>query len=183
MSYLENYLNSISYMPEDVLRYLEHVRLMDERLQDAQNDWSKHRKEYLEVSQNPDSHTDKLQRLQAQLHHEEQLIKQFSTEKIAAAKQAETLVNANLGRLGEVVDKLRRELMEKESRGHDLYEPMDRSRRRRAELPISYGESEYFGMEGDLGDIGGGDKEVYCTCGRVFEGEMVCCENPEVRPT
>ena len=181
MSYLETYLNSISYMPEDMLRYLDHIRLMDERLQEAQGNWSKHRKEYLEVSQNPDSHTDKLQRLQDQLRHEEQLIKQFASEKIAAARQAETLVNANLGRLGEAVDKLRRELTEMESRGHELYEPTDRIRRRRNEQPISYGEPDLFGMDGDLGEMSITDKEVYCTCGRVFEGEMVGCENPEVR--
>lgn len=167
-------------MPEDVLRYLDHVRLMDERLQEAMNDWSKHRKEYLEVSQSPDPHADKLQRLQTQLHHEEELIKQFAGEKIASARQAETLVEANLGRLGEVLDKLKGELADKEARGHDLYEPVDRSRRRRNEPTLTYGEPDYIGMEGDLTEMGGGDKEVYCTCGRVFDGEMVGCENPDV---
>ena len=185
MSYLETYLNSASYMPEDVLRYLEHIRLMDDRLDEAMNHWNKHKEEYLKVSQSPDkdAHADKLTRLKAMLQHEETLIKQFSAEKIASAKQAEALVKANAGRLEEALARLNLELKTSEMRLHDsgIYETNERGRRRRPEPTVAYDEMNYLGMDEDMPGVQ--EPDIFCKCQRPSEGNMVGCDGPKVRRT
>lgn len=186
MSYLETYVNSVSYMPEDVLRYLDHVRKMDDRLNEAMDHWNKHREEFLRVSQSPDkdAHADKLKRLKDMLQLEETLIRQFSAEKIASAKQAELLVKSNHARLEDAITKLNTELRVSEARMHDsgFYDAGDRGRRRRPE-PAVYDDMNYLGMEEEISGAQGSEQEIFCKCQRPSEGNMVGCDNQKVSAT
>ena len=178
MSYLEEFVNSVNYLPGEVCRSLELLKLLDEKSKTVNDEsfsmstdyFATLKKEQGSILENTD--------LLFLIRDRHQRALGFSEEKVAVAKQMLDMVEFHLSNLKQDLDTYKKEI------SADMEIAEERNLKK---AKLEKNNSIY---EGDMGmcfdgldmqdDIQTEDNKVYCYCGKGSYGEMIECEGPKV---
>jgi len=182
-TYLENYLESVSSLPQEVRRNFALLRELDTRAQELIEKVEKNTKNYLKNAKRPRKDDDE----------DEQDIKtdlktciELSDEKVALAVQTYELVDKHIRRLDTDLKKFELELEQQGSNVKDLKtaqpEKKPAEKRKSAVSPNKIEvPSDARVLNVDIDMPIDPNEPTYCICNRVSFGEMVGCDNTECK--
>jgi len=199
-TYLENYLESVSSLPQEVRRNFALLRELDTRSQELIDKVEKSSKTYLKAakkSKNNSEATEEEKVIKADLKQCQQL----GDEKVALAVQTYELVDKHIRRLDMDLKKFEAELEQQQgvittssasstpapTHVHKMTEtkvvekkPLDNGKATHTRRKLGDGsDARVFNVDIDMPIDP--NEPTYCTCNRVSFGEMVGCDNADCK--
>jgi type I site-specific restriction endonuclease len=178
MSFLEEFVNSVNYLPGEVCRSLELLKLLDEKAKIVADESQTMSSDYFSSLKKESGGIFENSELLSLIRDRHQKALNFSEEKVAVAKQLLDMVEFHLSRLKQDLDSYKKDI------SADLETAEERNLKKvKLDKSNSLFESDYgIYMESlDMqDDMQGEDNKVYCYCGKGSYGEMIECEGPKV---
>jgi hypothetical protein len=184
MSYLEDFLANINYLPGEIVRSLELVRQLDNKSQYTVNEMESLSKSYLSsIKPTRDYMSDDLDLLDKIKARQYQAIS-LADEKIAISKQMCTLLERHINKLKEDLSTFKVELQAKteDKIGTESFDmPF---KRKKTDTSVVMEEFSYL----DQPELNGfvmdyeeeiEDENLYCICNQPNYGRMIECEHPK----
>jgi uncharacterized protein Smg (DUF494 family) len=184
-NYLENYLESISTLPQEIKRNFELMRDLDDKSQELIEKIERFTTTYSQANaRNAREYSKDTVR---QIREDLQTCIQYADEKVNLAVQTYDLVDKHIRRLDQDLRKFEAELeSERQALGITATPPVENiDKKNLAETNIA--QPTVPGTEGlprthplfDPDMPIDPNEPTYCICGRVSFGEMIGCDNPE----
>jgi len=180
-TYLENYLESISSLPQEVRRNFALLRELDTRSQELIEKVEKNSKIYLKSFK---KYKESKPEDEKQIKTDLKTCLELGDEKVALAVQTYELVDKHIRRLDTDLKKFEAELeqggIKEQVIPQSLLKPIDNgkanSRKRTLENP-----TDARVLQIDIDMPIDPNEPTYCICNRVSFGEMVGCDNAECK--
>jgi Chromatin remodeling protein, contains PhD zinc finger len=181
MSYLEEFITSINYLPGEVCRSLELIKLLDEKSKASIEDFSNLSADYFssikkETQGSYSENTDLLNIIRKK--HEDSL--SFAEEKVAISKQLIDMVDFHIGKLKQDLDAYKREIS---AENENLEDKVNKKIKIDKNLAMNLDMDPIYMDNPDMPDeydMQGDENKTYCYCNKGSYGEMIECENSKV---
>ena len=180
MSYLEEFVNSVNYLPGEVTRDLELLKLLDEKAKACTDEFSQMSSDYFSslrkeqgiYIENPD--------LLSHIRSKHQCALSLSEEKIAISKQLLDMVDFHINKLRQDLDIYSREISTETEAAEEKINKKQKTEKNSSNLydmDLMYMDN---GEMPDSFDIQADENKSYCFCGKGSYGEMIECDGPNV---
>lgn len=180
MSYLEEFVNSVNYLPGEVCRSLELIRLLDDKAKSCTDEFTTLSSEYFSSLKKEQGIFTENTDLLLIIKSKQQKALNLSEEKIAVSKQLLDMIDFHISKLKQDLESYNREI----SAVNDNPEEKGTKKPKiEKTCPIDDGMGIYidnmdmqenFEMQGD-------ENRAYCYCGKGSYGEMIECEGAKVK--
>jgi len=186
-TYLENYLESVSSLPQEVRRNFALLRELDMRSQELIEKVDKNSKHYLKNAKRMKDGNEEEQTIRADLKQCQEL----ADEKVNLAVQTYELVDKHIRRLDTDLKKFEAELeqggivtttaatINKEQQKVQEKKPVDNGKAQRKRPPENPTDARVLNVDIDMPIDP--NEPTYCVCNRVSFGEMVGCDNSDCK--
>ncbi|OMJ87680.1 hypothetical protein SteCoe_10524 [Stentor coeruleus] len=178
MSYLDEFVNSVGYLPGEVSRSLELIKLLDDEAKLSTDDLSILSTKYFSTLEKDQGkvieNTEILQNIRAK----QQKALNFSDEKIAVAKQLLDMIDYHTNKLKQDIDAYKKEVANENDNAEEKNKKKQKIEKNSLEMDMPMTMSMYIEnpeMQ-DGFDIPNDENKTYCYCGKVSYGEMIECE-------
>lgn len=184
MSYLEDFINNINYLPGEITRSLELVRQLDSKSQYTVNEMDSMCKSYLSsLKQTRDyvsDDSDLLDKIKARQYQAISL----ADEKIAISKQMCTLLERHINKLKTDLSSFKVELQAKteDKIGPETFEmPFKQKKTETNTVMEEFSYLDSHELHGFVMDYEEEieDQNLYCICNQPNYGRMIECEHPK----
>ena len=176
MSYLEDFVNSVNYLPGEVCRQLELLKLLDEKAKTSSEESQAMSIEYFSTLKKEQGNILENTELLASIRSRHQKTLNYAEEKVAISKQLLDMIEFHLPKLKQDLDTYKKEISAENEIADEKIQ-----KKIKLEKTSSLFDNEMF-MDNEMeGEIHGEDNKTYCYCGKVSYGEMIECEGPKVR--
>jgi len=188
-TYLENYLESVSSLPQEVRRNFALLRELDMRSQELIEKVDKNAKHYLKNAKRLKDGNEEEQTIRADLKQCQEL----ADEKVNLAVQTYELVDKHIRRLDTDLKKFEAELeqggivtttaatINKEQQKVQEKKPVDNGKAQSRKRPAPENPADARVLNVDIDMPIDPNEPTYCVCNRVSFGEMVGCDNSDCK--
>jgi len=188
-TYLENYLESVSSLPQEVRRNFALLRELDMRSQELIEKVDKNSKHYLKNAKRMKDGNEEEQTIRADLKQCQEL----ADEKVNLAVQTYELVDKHIRRLDTDLKKFEAELeqggivtttaatINKEQQKVQEKKPVDNGKAQSRKRPAPENPADARVLNVDIDMPIDPNEPTYCVCNRVSFGEMVGCDNSDCK--
>ena len=181
MSYLEEFVGSINYLPGEVCRSLELIKLLDETSKSCTEQFTAQSSEYFSsLRKEQGGYLENTELLQG-IRNKHQSALSLSEEKVAISKQMLDMVEYHIAKLKVDLDSYKREIyadLDNEEGKPMKKQKTEKNMNLSLDLDLSmYAENDLqdgFDMQADI-------NKTYCYCNKPSYGEMIECEGQKVR--
>ncbi|OMJ69911.1 hypothetical protein SteCoe_32238 [Stentor coeruleus] len=181
MSYLEEFVNSIGYLPGEVCRSLELIKLLDDNAKAIIEElpilsiqyFSTLEKEQGKVIENAD--------ILQNIRNKQQKALSLSEEKIAISKQLLDMIDFHTIKLKQDLEAYKKEVATENEAAEEKIIKKQKNERTimDMDIPMSMFIDNPEMQEGF--DMTNDENKAYCYCGKGSYGEMIECENPNCK--
>lgn len=178
MSYLEDFVNSVNYLPGEVCRQLELLKLLDEKAKTSSEESQTMSIEYFSTLKKEQGNIIENSELLASIRSRHQKTLNYAEEKVAISKQLLDLIEFHLPKLKQDLDTYKKEI----SAENEIADEKIQKKIKLEKTSSLFDTEMQMFMDNDMQDeIQGEDNKTYCYCGKVSYGEMIECEGSKVR--
>lgn len=178
MSYLEDFVNSVSYLPGEVCRLLELLKLLDEKAKSCTEESQSMSLEYFSTLKKEQGTITENTELLANIRNRHQKTLNYSEEKVAISKQLLDMIEFHLPKLKQDLDTYKKEISAEIENNDDKIQKKIKLEKTSS---LFDNDMQMFMENMDMhDDIQGEDNKTYCYCGKGSYGEMIECEGPKV---
>lgn len=180
MSYLEEFINSANYLPGEVCRSLELIRLLDDKAKSCTDEFTSLSTEYFSsIKKEQGSYTENSDLL-LNIKSKQQKMLNLSDEKIAISKQLLDMVDYHISKLKQDMESYNRDISAENDNAEEKI-----TKKQKTERPSVFSEMDMSAFMDsaeiqDSFDMQGDENKAYCYCGKGSYGEMIECEGPKV---
>lgn len=182
MSYLEEFVNSVNYLPGEVCRSLELIRLLDDKAKSCTDEFTTLSSEYFSSIKKEQGVFTENSDLLLNIKSKQQKALNLSEEKIAVSKQLLDMIDFHISKLKQDLESYNREI----STENDNAEDKATKKQKIEKLPTIYDDMSIYMDNPEMQenfDMQGDENRAYCYCGKGSYGEMIECEGPKVKDT
>ena len=182
MSYLEEFVNSISYLPGEVVRSLELIRLLDSKTHQHVQDMNSLSKEYFANLKRESDRVIEDSDLLDKIKHRQYQSISLSDEKIVVSSQISTILERHINQLNTDLANFKNELQYKLDDKIDDPFPSGNKKKKIDNVmeELSYLEGSELGAYSPAEYADDVETEqLYCICNQPNFGRMIECENPQ----
>lgn len=180
MSYLDEFVNSVNYLPGEVCRSLELIKLLDDEAKSSTDDLSSLSTKYFSSLEKDQGKIIENTEILQNIRVKQQKALNFSDEKIAVAKQLLDMIEYHTNKLKQDIDAYKKEAANENENAEEKNKKKQKIEKiaLEMEMPMSmYMENPEMQ---DGFDIQNDENKTYCYCGKVSYGEMIECEGSTV---
>lgn len=174
MSYLEDFVNSVNYLPGEVTRSLELIKHLDEKAKASMDCTSNLSDEYFSSLKKEGGNSENPEVLQ-KVRKSFQNAMNLSEEKVVISKQMLDLVDYHISKLKQDLEAYKREIYSEAENGDD--KPNKKIKIEKNMMSLDMELSMY--MDNDIQDgfeLQAEENKTYCYCNKGSYGEMIECE-------
>jgi len=173
MSFLEDYIQNVAYLPSETVRSLELIRLLDDKVQELTHELNSLTSAYFASISSKQENNELLQKIQEK--QKEAL--DLSDEKIVISKQLIEMVEEQMSKLNIDLEQFKKKL---KVDAEEDYSRVKKRGDRMQSLGSNFIEeiSMIYGEEEDDMHMGDESEKKYCYCMKPSYGDMVACDNP-----
>jgi Inhibitor of growth proteins N-terminal histone-binding len=181
MSYLEEFESSINYLPGEVCRSLELIRLLDEKAKSCTDDFTNLSLDYFATLKKEQGVVTENSDLLQNIRTKQSKAISLSKEKVSISKQLLGMIEYHINKLKLDLDTYKREISVETEKAEEKISKKPKIER---DLGLSLDTELSMYMENpdmqDGYDMQGDENKTYCYCNKGSFGEMIECEGHKV---